>query len=67
MNTDIVDQTATLFNTYVVPLGWKVAGAIAVWIVGGWVIRVIRAAIGRSCWCGRSTTRWPAISRPART
>ena len=48
MNTDIVGQAGHLFNTYVVPLGWKLAGAIAVWIVGGWVIRIARAAIGRA-------------------
>ena len=47
MDSDIVGKTATLFNTYVVPLGWKIAGAIAVWIVGGWVIHLLRAAIGR--------------------
>lgn len=48
MNQDIVGQTANLFNAYVVPLGWKLVGAIAVWIVGGWVIRIARAAIGRT-------------------
>ena len=48
MDSDIVGQTATLFNTYVVPLGWKLAGAVAVWIVGGWVIRLVRAAIERT-------------------
>ncbi len=48
MNSEIAGQAAHLFNTYVVPLGWKVAGAIAVWLVGGWVIRIVRAAIGRT-------------------
>ena len=48
MNTDVAGQAANLFNTYVIPLGWKIAGAIAVWIVGGWVIRLVRAGIGRT-------------------
>jgi len=48
MDTDIVSQTTNLVNAYVVPLGWKLIGAIAVWIVGGWVIRFLRAAIGRA-------------------
>ena len=48
MNSDIVGQATNLFTLYVVPLGWKLAGAIAVWIVGGWVIRILRAAIERT-------------------
>jgi small conductance mechanosensitive channel len=48
MNTDIVGQATNLLNIYVVPLGWKIAGAIAVWIVGGWVIRILRAGIERT-------------------
>lgn len=48
MNTDIVGLASSLFSTYVVPLGWKLVGAIAVWIVGGWVVRIARAAIGRA-------------------
>ena len=48
MQSDIVGQAANLFTLYVVPFGWKLAGAIAVWIVGGWVIRILRAAIERT-------------------
>ena len=48
MNSDIVGQATNLFTLYVVPLGWKLGGALAVWIVGGWVIRLLRAAIERT-------------------
>lgn len=48
MNQDIIGQTASLVNTYVVPLGWKLVGAVAVWIVGGWAIRLVRLAVGRT-------------------
>lgn len=48
MNQVIIGQTASLVNTYVVPLGWKLVGAIAVWIVGGWAIRLVRLAVGRT-------------------
>jgi small conductance mechanosensitive channel len=48
MQNDVVSQAAVLFNTYVLPLGWKLLGAIAVWIVGSWVIRLLRAALGRT-------------------
>jgi small conductance mechanosensitive channel len=36
-----------LINTYLVPFGWKLMGALAVWVVGGWVVRILRAALGR--------------------
>lgn len=32
---------SNLISTYLIPLGWKLAGAIALWIVGGWVINLI--------------------------
>src|SRR3954468_7532833 len=48
MQSDIVGQASNLFTLYVVPLGWKLAGALAVWIVGGWVIRILRVAIERT-------------------
>jgi small conductance mechanosensitive channel len=40
-------QLETLFYTYIVPFGWKLIGALAVWIVGGWIVRLVRAALGR--------------------
>jgi len=40
-------QLETLFNAYIVPFGWKLMGALAVWIIGGWIVRLVRAALGR--------------------
>ena len=37
-------QLQSLVSTYVVPLAWKIAGAIALWIVGRWVVRLIVGA-----------------------
>ena len=34
-------DVSTLVTTYLIPLGWKLAGAIALWIIGGWVINLI--------------------------
>src|SRR3954467_9710525 len=48
MQSDIVGQASNLFTLYVVPLGWKIIGAIAVWIVGGWIVRLLRVAIERT-------------------
>jgi small conductance mechanosensitive channel len=47
MPQDVSNQISTFVTAYVVPLGWKLVGALAVWIIGGWVIRLVRAALGR--------------------
>ena len=48
MQDDLVSQANTFVNTFLVPFGWKLAGAAAVWIFGGWVIKLLRAALGRT-------------------
>jgi len=48
VNGEIIDQANTLLNTYIVPFGWKLLGAVAVWIFGGWVIKLLRAGLGRT-------------------
>ncbi|MFN8988856.1 MAG: mechanosensitive ion channel family protein [Betaproteobacteria bacterium] len=45
---DLYTQANALINNYLIPFGWKVLGALAVWIVGGWVIRLLRAGLGRT-------------------
>jgi small conductance mechanosensitive channel len=47
MSQELSSQVSSLISTYLLPLGWKLLGAIAVWVVGGWVIRLLRAAFGR--------------------
>jgi small conductance mechanosensitive channel len=46
MNLDPA-QLQSLVSTYVVPLAWKLLGAIVLWIVGRWVIRLIGSALER--------------------
>lgn len=48
MDADLIDQANTFVNAYLIPFGWKLAGAVAVWILGGWVIKFLRAALGRT-------------------
>jgi small conductance mechanosensitive channel len=48
VNGEIVDQANTILNVYLIPFGWKILGAVAVWILGGWVIKLLRAALGRT-------------------
>lgn len=47
MKPEVLTQAEEFVNNYVLPFGWKLAGAVAVWIVGGWVIRLVRLALGR--------------------
>ena len=47
MTQDLSAQISAFVTTYIVPFGWKLLGALAVWIIGGWVIRLVRAALGR--------------------
>jgi small conductance mechanosensitive channel len=48
MQSDIVNQLSSYVNTYLIPFGWKILGAVAVWIVGSWVIKLLRAGLGRT-------------------
>jgi small conductance mechanosensitive channel len=41
MNPPPLDTVAHFLQAYALPFAWRIAGAIALWIVGGWVIRII--------------------------
>ena len=47
MTQDLNAQLQGFIATYVVPLGWKLLGALAVWIAGSWAIRLVRIGLGR--------------------
>lgn len=38
----------SFITTHVIPFGWTVLGALAIWILGSWTIRLLRAALGRA-------------------
>jgi len=44
---DLTSTVDTLVRTYAIPLGWKLLGALAVWVVGSWIVRIIRVGLGR--------------------
>jgi small conductance mechanosensitive channel len=48
MQSDIVNQLSNVVNLYVIPFGWKILGAVAVWIIGNWIIKLLRAGLGRT-------------------
>ncbi len=38
---DWVSSLDKFISGYLIPVGWKVAGAIVLWIIGGWVINIL--------------------------
>jgi small conductance mechanosensitive channel len=47
MNQEVFLQVDSMVRLYVVPTVWKLLGALAIWVIGGWAVRLIRAAFGR--------------------
>jgi small conductance mechanosensitive channel len=41
MNPPALDNVTLFLQTYVLPFGWRVLGALGLWIVGGWIIRIL--------------------------
>jgi len=44
MSTEVTE----FINTYIVPLGWKLIGALVVWIIGGWIISLLIKAMNKA-------------------
>ena len=40
MNPPQFDTVSHFLQTYALPFAWRIAGALALWIVGGWIIRI---------------------------
>ena len=47
MNQELLFELDSFVRLYLVPTAWKVSGAVAIWVIGGWAIRLIRVAFGR--------------------
>ena len=47
MNSELTAQLETFARVYLIPTAWKLLGAVALWIVGSWVIKLVRATLGR--------------------
>lgn len=37
-----------ILETYILPLGWKLIGCLATWIIGGWLINIVVDRIGKA-------------------
>lgn len=38
----------TFITTHVIPFGWNLLGAVAIWIIGTWIISLLRTAISKT-------------------
>ena len=47
VDAELTAQVEALARVYLIPTAWKLLGAVALWIAGGWVIRLLRAALSR--------------------
>jgi small conductance mechanosensitive channel len=47
MHFELASQAGAFVIAYLVPLGWKLLGALSVWVIGGWAIRLLRGALHR--------------------
>lgn len=47
MDSAVTSQVDTFVRAYLLPFGWKLLGAAAVWLIGAAIVRVIRTAVRR--------------------
>jgi small conductance mechanosensitive channel len=47
MTQDVSSTLSRILEGYLLPLGWKIAGAVALWIVGGWLIAFVGKLLTR--------------------
>ena len=48
MPSDLTTQVESLARLYLIPIFWRIAGAVCIWVVGHWAIRLLRAALTRT-------------------
>lgn len=48
MQSGLTSQVDSLVRLYLIPMGWRLAGALAIWLIGSWAIRLLRAALKQS-------------------
>lgn len=48
MTQDVNSVLSRILEGYLLPLGWKLGGAIALWIAGGWAVRLVSRLLDRA-------------------
>lgn len=47
MDSQFAAQVESLARVYLIPTAWKLLGAIALWVFGNWIVKLVRTALGR--------------------
>ena len=47
MNQGLTAEVDAVIARYLIPILWKLAGALVIWLVGSWAVKVLRAALRR--------------------
>ena len=48
MPLDFASQVDSFVRLYLVPMAWKIAGGVAVWLIGNYAIRLFRTGLRRA-------------------
>ena len=48
MPVDFASQVDSFVRLYLIPMAWKVAGGVAIWLVGNYAIRLFRTGLRRT-------------------
>jgi hypothetical protein len=46
VDPEFASQVEAFVRVYLIPTAWKLLGAIALWIAGRWVIKLVRTTLG---------------------
>ena len=47
VDSELASQLDAFVRVYLIPTAWKLLGAAALWIIGGWAIKLFRNGLGR--------------------
>jgi Small-conductance mechanosensitive channel len=47
MHPELSSQVDSVIRLYLIPMGWRIAGALVIWLIGSWAIKLLRSAVRR--------------------
>jgi small conductance mechanosensitive channel len=47
VESQLAAQVESLARLYLIPTAWKLLGAVALWLVGSWIVKLVRTALSR--------------------
>ena len=47
MESQLAVQVESIARLYLIPTAWKLLGAVALWVVGSWIVKLVQTTFGR--------------------